>query len=389
MGASVLANSKNLKIAPPENLQEIIYTEANAYFDGIIKAINHAEESVDLEVYIFDNDDLSKRIVKALIQATERNVKVRVLVDGVGACIDFYHIASQLLAAGAEVKIFHPLPWHIEQWRLSLTHSKGLEKFLHLLTSINKRDHRKLILIDHRSVWLGSFNISHKHLPKKNNGEHWRDTAIEIKGINLDALHIAFDSCWYKWSKKQTVLYLPQTPFMFNFTRPLRIEQRNRLLTRIQEANEKIWITNAYFIPDKHLLEALAHASYRGIDVRILLPRTSDIFFIPWASAYFYARLLKSGTRIFEFQNRVLHAKTLIIDGWAVIGSSNLNRRSLHHDLELDYSLQLIESKEELSRNFKKDLKESEELDAKTFEQTRIWQRILGGILVFLLARWV
>tara|TARA_R110002167_G_scaffold136291_4_gene322967 strand:+ start:436 stop:1590 length:1155 start_codon:yes stop_codon:yes gene_type:complete len=384
----VPANSKSLKIEPSD-LQEIIYTDANSYFDGVIESINQARHSVDLEVYIFDNDVLSKKIVDALTQAAKRNVKVRVLTDGVGACIDFYHIAKKLIAAGAEVKIFHPLPWHIEQWRLSLTHSKGLQKFLHLLTSINKRNHRKLILIDHRSAWLGSFNISQKHLPKENKGEHWRDTAIEVKDIDLEDLQIAFDSCWHKWPKKQTALYLPQSPFMFNFTRALRIKQRKRLLERIQKADKKIWITNAYFVPDKHLLEALSFASYRGIDVRILLPRTSDIFFIPWASAYFYNRLLKSGARIFEFQGRVLHAKTLIIDDWAVIGSSNLNRRSLHHDLELDYSLQLPESKQKLSRSFEVDLKESEELDAKNFEQTRIWQRILGGILVFLLARWV
>ena len=136
-------------------------------------------------------------------------------------------------------------------------------------------------------------------------------------------------------------------------------------------------------------MEALTYASYRGVDVRILLPRTSDIFFIPWASTYFYRRLLKSGTRIFEFQHRMLHAKTLIIDDWAAIGSSNLNRRSLNHDLELDYSLQLTESKKVLAKSFENDLEKSEELDATNFEQTRVWQRILGGILVFLLAHWV
>tara|TARA_R110002072_G_scaffold112331_2_gene241299 strand:- start:5651 stop:6808 length:1158 start_codon:yes stop_codon:yes gene_type:complete len=385
----VSLNSTNLKIAPAPNLQEIIYTNANSYFDNIINAINLAEKSIDLEVYIFDNDDLSKRVVEALIQAAKRNIHVRVLIDGVGACTDFYYIAKQLLKAGAEVKIFHPLPWHIEQWRLSLSHSKGLEKFLHLLASINQRDHRKLILIDQRSAWLGSFNISQKHLPKKYKGQHWRDTAIEVTGIDLEALNIAFEACWCKWSKKQTALHLTKTPFIFNFTRSLRIEQRKRLLERIQKASEKIWITNAYFVPDKHLLEALAYASYRGVDVRILLPRISDIFFIPWASSYFYGRLLKSGARIFEFQNRVLHAKTLIIDDWAIIGSSNLNRRSLRHDLELDYSLQLPESKKELAKSFEVDLNESEELAAKNFEQSRIWQRILGGILVFLLARWV
>tara|TARA_R110001592_G_scaffold7126_1_gene40149 strand:- start:15630 stop:16760 length:1131 start_codon:yes stop_codon:yes gene_type:complete len=373
----------------PSNLQEVIYTDANRYFDSIIHAIHQAEKSIDLEVYLFDSDELSHRVVDALINAAQRKLKVRLLTDGVGVCVDFFQIADKLINAGVEVKIYHPLPWHLEQWRLSLTENKGLEKLLHLFTSINKRDHRKLLIIDQRNAWLGSFNISQKHLPKESNGENWRDTAIEIRDLDLESLQIAFDSCWNKWSKKQTVLLLPKTPFMFNFTRALRIKQRKRLLKRIHDASEKIWITNAYFVPDKKLLEALRFASYRGVDVRILLPRTSDIFFIPWASAYFYSRLLNSGTRIFEFQHRMLHAKTIIIDDWASIGSSNLNRRSLHHDLELDYSLQLAESREKLSACFETDLLESEELDLKIFKPTRIWQRILGGFLVFLLARWV
>tara|TARA_R110001592_G_scaffold7032_2_gene39451 strand:- start:18406 stop:19536 length:1131 start_codon:yes stop_codon:yes gene_type:complete len=373
----------------PSSLQEIIYTDANAYFDGLINAINQAESSIDFEVYLFDNDELSNRVVDALTKAAQKNIKVRLLTDGVGACISFYQIANKLLNNGVEVKIFHPLPWHIEQWRLSLTTFKGLTKLLHLFSSINKRDHRKLMIIDQRTAWLGSFNISQKHLPKENKGDHWRDTAIQIKGMDLEALQIAFDSCWNKSPKRQTALHLPSSPFMFNFTRALRIRQHKRFLKRIKEANEKIWITNAYFVPDKKLLEALVYASYRGVDVRILLPKTSDIFFIPWASAYFYSRLLNSGIRIFEFQYRMLHAKTLIIDDWASIGSSNLNRRSLHHDLELDYSLQLSESKKILSNSFETDLRESEELDAKRFKQTRAWQRIIGGLLVFLLARWV
>src|SRR5690606_9536069 len=129
--------------------------------------------------------------------------------------------------------------------------------------------------------------------------------------------------------------------------------------------------TNAYFVPDKKLLNALIYASYRKVDVRILLPETSDIFFIPWASSYFYGQLLKAGVRIFEYQNRMLHAKTIINDDWASIGSSNLNSRSLHHDLELDYSLQLGSSKASLMKDFLNDLKNTEELDIRQFEQKR------------------
>lgn len=374
---------------PASHLEERIYTDATEYFEGIMRAINLAEYSVDLEVYIFDNDSLGQKIVQTLETAAQRGVKVRLLTDGVGACPEFNTIADRLIAAGAEVKIYHPLPWHIENWRLALTKSKGLEKFFKLLTFINKRDHRKLLIIDKRIAWLGSFNLTQKHLPAEHQGEHWRDTAVEIRGMDLEAVQIGFDACWFKRTGRQSRLHLPRTPFIFNFTRSLRARQRQRLLKRMERATDKIWITNAYFVPDKQLLNALIYASYRGVDVRILLPAISDLFFIPWASSYFYRQLLNAGVRIFEYQNRVLHAKTIIIDDWALIGSSNLNRRSLNHDLELDYSLQLPASREYLSRDFLDDLKNAKELDSLTFEQNRIWQRLLGGLLVLLFSRWV
>lgn len=373
----------------PSPLQEQIYTSATDYFERILQAINQAQRSVDLEVYIYDNDALSARVSHALEKAARRGVRVRVLTDGVGACSDFSQIADNLIAAGAEVRIYHPLPWHLEQWRLSLSQSRGLEKFITLASYINKRDHRKLIIIDQQTVWLGSFNITQKHLPLEQYGEDWRDTAVEIKGMDLEAVQMAFDTCWFKRKSRQAVHHLPRTPFIFNFTHRLRTRQRRRFLKRISRSNEKIWITNAYFIPDKQLLKALIYASYRQVDVRILLPRKSDIFFIPWASSYFYRQLLDAGVRIFEYQNRILHAKTIIIDEWATIGSSNLNGRSLHHDLELDYSLQLAHSKAELEQHFLQDLSHSEELDIVSFEQKRAWQRWLGGLLLFLLSRWV
>ncbi len=373
----------------PAQLEERIYTDAHEYFEGIIDAIESAKRSIDLEVYIFDNDALGARIIQALKRAALRGVAVRVLTDGVGACADFASLAETLIAAGAEVRIYHPLPWDFKQWRLSLTQSKGLEKFANLLSFMNKRDHRKLLIIDQKSAWLGSFNISQKHLPHSAQGENWRDTAILISGMDLEPVQIAFDTCWHKRKYRHAVLHLPRTPFIFNFTRSLRNRQRKRLLNRLAQAQDKVWITNAYFVPDKKLLNALIFASYRRVDVRILLPARSDIFFIPWASSYFYHALLSAGVRIFEYQDRILHAKTIIIDDWATIGSSNLNSRSLHHDLELDYSLQQQESKESLIKDFLDDLKNSKEMDQYSFEQKRLWQRLLGGLLVIFFSRWV
>ncbi|MFV1872656.1 MAG: phospholipase D-like domain-containing protein [Oleiphilus sp.] len=376
-------------MTPSTQLKEIIYTDANDYFNRLIEAINIAQQSVCLEVYIFENDALSKRLIRALKQAASRNVDVKLLVDGVGACTEFYLLAKDLINAGVAVKIYHPLPWHLEQWPLALSKHKGINKFFYLLTFINKRDHRKLLLVDKNAAWLGSFNVSQKHLPRSDDGESWRDTAIEIRDTDLEVLDINFNAAWLKQRKRKISSPLPPSPFRFNYTRALRVKQREDLLKRIKQAKDTIWITNAYFIPDKHLLDALVLASRKGVDVQIILPRNSDIFFIPWASSYFYDRLVKSGVRIFEFQDRVLHAKTLIIDDWALIGSSNLNRRSLHHDLELDYSLQKAESKKRLRDDFLNDQKNCKELDLKEFEQTRLWQRVIGGLLIFLLARWV
>src|SRR5207249_2714190 len=101
------------------------------------------------------------------------------------------------------------------------------------------------------------------------------------------------------------------------------------LLRRLSRCEKRVWITNAYFIPDAFLMKKLQDAAKRGIDVRILLPRKSDIAIMPLASSMFYNRLLRSGVRIFEYLPKILHSKILIIDDWMLIGSSNLNHRSL------------------------------------------------------------
>src|SRR5690606_27471825 len=119
----------------------------------------------------------------------------------------------------------------------------------------------------------------------------------------------------------------------------------------------------------------------RGVDVRIILPSISDVFFMPWTSATFYGSLLDHGVKIYEYQPGVLHAKTIIIDDWMTVGSSNMNSRSLRHDLEVDYVLSGADTKAALAQAFLKDLKHSKEISSSVYPHRPLWQRLLAHLI--------
>ena len=371
------------------NLEEVIITNAQTYFEQVISAIDQAKHQVLLESYIFGEDYIGQAISQALENAALRGVNVKVMVDGVGAGRNFEQIAKQLTNCGAEVRVYRPLPWRFELWPFSLVPDRGLLKLWYLLSYMNQRNHRKIVLIDKQQAFLGSFNITLDHLPVKAGGKGFSDTAIHINGFPNQNLQVAFDAIWSKYSKHATVRRLSNTPYLFNFTRALRQKHRTKLLQRIDCAQNTIWISNAYFLPDSKLLKSLINAGLRGIDVRLMLPGRPDIFFIPWASSQFFSQLLDAGVRLYEYEQGVLHSKTMIIDDWACIGSSNLNTRSLIHDLELDYSLQLTTSREGLAHIFLADISKSIELKPGYLDKRRFLRRQLGRLLMFCLSFWV
>ena len=141
-------------------------------------------------------------------------------------------------------------------------------------------------------------------------------------------------------------------------------------------------------MPDHFLLRKLKEAAHKGIDVRILLPQHSDVIFMPWASKAFYYSLLKAGVRIFEYQPSILHAKTLIIDDWFLVGSSNLNHRSLRHDLEVDVNICTSRAKSSLNQQFLLDLAQSKEIFLSDW-QKRPWYQNLVGKLILYIKYWV
>ncbi len=368
---------------------ENIFVDGSDFFSSLIDDINHAQHSIDLETYIFKGDKLGEQIAEALISAANRQVKIRVLVDGAGSPVWGGSLTRRLEKAGIDTRIFHPFPWRIWHWSRSVIRLPLLLKVIYLLLKINSRNHRKVCVIDQKTVYIGSFNISNCHLKLEDGGHGWRDTGVRLQHANLDDLSMAFQAAWnhipVRERMKVIFRHFNKNPIIrLNNTWQRRRILHKNLLRRIKQCKERIWITNAYFVPDNVLLKTLSEAAQNGVDVRILLPQKSDVFVMPWASTTFYYNLLKSGVRIFEYLPNILHAKTLILDNWISVGSSNLNHRSLLHDLEVDVNLQLPASKNKILKQFTFDLENSSEISLKNWHARPLYQRLIGRLALYM-----
>ncbi len=373
-----------------QSTEEVIYANGSEYFNALIDDIAHAKNSIDLETFIFDKDHLGNRIVEALEQAAKNGVHVRILVDGAGSPLWTTNYAKRLEKKGAKTRVFHPFPWQLWNWSRSVVKLPWMLKMIYLLLKSNSRNHRKVCIIDESIAYIGSINISKCHLSKKEGGDNWRDTSVRITKADLSGLIDAFNAAWSHRSIKErlrnTFRHMRQDPIIrLNHSRHRRRILYKNLLRRIARCKHRVWITNAYFVPDNFLLRKLKEAARKGIDVRILLPKKSDVIMMPWASSTFYHRLLKAGVRIFEYLPSMLHAKSLIVDDWVSLGSTNLNHRSLLHDLEADIKLTRSKSKKLLEHLFLKDLVQSCEVNLQTWHRLHpLHQRFMGRIVLYL-----
>ena len=348
---------------------ERIWFDGDAYWDGVLADIAAAKHSVDFETYIFADDVLGARVSGALMAAADRGVHVRLLVDGVGAGAWVKRRAPELQRRQLSVRVFHPLPWLLGA--RAYGGASRIARMFRMLLRVNRRDHRKVCVVDRRLAWVGSFNVSSDHLASVRGGDCWRDTGARVEGVAVHELVDAFAYTWRRsWRLTRTQL---NPPLLWKNHKPegnsglVRLNHKlagrrkmyDELIHRIANARRRVWISAAYFVPSKNLVEALSQAARNGVDVRLLMPAKSDVLFMPWVSSAFYRALLTPGVRIYEFQPRILHAKTLLIDDWLTVGSTNLNSRSLLHDLEAEVVLLHPRTHRLMERAFLADLESS------------------------------
>ena len=362
---------------------ERIYTPAKQYFDSLLNDIESAVSSIELVVYIFSLDAIGLRVMDALVKASQRQVRVRLLVDGVGSADDAESIAGQLSGAGAEVRIYHPLPWYWGNYRWSLTPGGGFEKLYYFIASMNRRDHRKFCVIDKSIAWCGSFNICQDHLDET---IPWRDYGVRLTGDAVTSLIDTFDSVWFRRENAKLSRRISRL-FHSNYSLRLRRLSNRLLVVMIRNAKLRVWICSAYFSPSRAVIKAIKTAKSKNVDVRLIVAGRSDVPLFPVLSSTYYADLLKIGVSIYQYQAGILHAKVMLVDDQCLIGSTNLNHRSFHHDLELDVVLSMRETTERIRSLLLQDMDNSMQLSS---DNVTIWGRfMLFGWMLRIIRYWL
>jgi cardiolipin synthase A/B len=373
------------------------YFSATEYYKALLEAIDKAEESVEFESYIFTTDDLAEQFIAAFKRAAEKKVTVKIIVDGFGSSSFKNAYDKTLTQSGVYYRIYHEVPLlrffykRAQSTKLDTTSIfQKYRRFFTLLKNINSRNHRKLCIIDRKILFIGSRNITTDHLPLEQGGKGWQDVSVRAEGQCLEAFRFAFYLVWkpimsrvhyqelYRQIKKGAFLdYL-----RLNSTYRLRDKNFKNLKESFKKASQRIWITNAYFIPHPSLLAALQKAAEKKIDVRIIVPLRSDVFFLPWVTSLFFKTLTLSGARVYEYTRGFVHTKSIIIDDQVIVGSSNLNHRSIFHDLEADIVLRDKESLESFITNYHQTLECCEEVIPGKSGSITFFGKVLGYIML-------
>ena len=329
--------------------------DAEENFPAWLDAIRSAERSIFLESYIIGEDATGREFRDALTSMARAGVRVRVLHDWLGSpgkiVPGFWR---PLLAAGGAVRVFNPLRFDSPLGWLS-------------------RDHRKSICVDGRVAFVSGLCVAATWLGDPAKGkEPWRDTGIEIRGPGVADVERAFAQVWAAAG----------TPLSSDeLTDPTLLSHSGDVLLRVVAsapaaaglmrldqliasiARLRLWLTDAYFVPVTAYVQALAAAARDGVDVRLLVPGTSDVPLVSPLSRSAYRPLLEAGVRVFEWNGTMLHAKTAVADGrWGRVGSSNLNLASFVGNYELDVAVEDVGFAAAMERQYRDDLELATEI---------------------------
>ena len=344
-----------------------------ATYDAMLTAIQAAQDHINIETYILDDDAVGQRFAQELIAKQQQGVQVNLIRDSLGTFSTPSTFFQRLSDSGIKVLEFNPVNPLLARkvWEL------------------NERDHRKLMIVDGHTAVLGGVNISSVHsggsfIQSSRGGVEssleWRDTDLLLQGPVVTELQKLFLANWAAQKGEplaprnyfpppvnagrqvvRAIASSPDEPFSLIYA---------TLLSAISNAETSVHLTNAYFVPDPQLLAALEAAAARGVRVTLILPSKTDSWLVFHAGRGYYHRLLSAGVKIYERRGVILHSKTALVDGvWATVGSTNLDWRSFLHNHELDAVVLGVEFGSQLQAMFDKDLAAS---DAILLEQ---WER--------------
>jgi cardiolipin synthase len=372
-------------------------------FPAWLAAIASAREEIVLEMYWFDSDKTGRQFASALIERARAGVEVLVIYDAIGSLGTDPTMWAEMIEAGIQVREFHPIaPWH-RRFRFE---------------AITLRDHRKILVVDAAVAFTGGINICDQAASKERGGGGWRDDAVQVTGRPVAELRALFFDTWLRlggrapradpsrmrrarrqlnaaaryevgqdpedpsttWrarlarvsrpsreivvTEQPALAVRPPVQVIGHSTRGAQRTIRNMYVRQIRGARQRILIANSYFVPDNTVRRALERAARRGVEVRVIVPKKSDVPSVGWAARALFASLMRAGVHVHFWIEGMMHAKSAVIDHWATVGSYNLDYRSLRYNLEVNVASEEPGFVESVEQSIRTDLEEScQEID--------------------------
>ncbi|HET7532416.1 MAG TPA: phospholipase D-like domain-containing protein [Nocardioidaceae bacterium] len=344
------------------------YTYGQHLYDDMLDAIASAKEQILFESYIWKGDEVGERFKSALTEAAGRGVEVYAIYDGFANLV----VAPRFKQFGPRLRVLE-YPVYSAGWRFFDIRRYG-------------RDHRKILVVDDRVGFVGGYNVGTAYATE------WRDTHVRITGPGVWDLKRAFADFWNlnrgsRNGGRPLLLetasdWEPRIRMHRNIPRLWIFPIRAMYLEAINRAYQHIYMTQAYFVPDSDFVEALMAAAQRGVDVRLLVPETSNHVVADWLSRGYYAELLASGVRIFRYQGAMVHAKTATIDGrWSTVGTANIDRLSMTGNYEINVEFIDPEMAAQMERVFATDLGNARELTREEWENRGLHRKFTELVL--------
>jgi len=343
-----------------------LYAYGRDLYDAMLEAIDAAQESIYLETYIWKDDAAGQEFRMHLARKAEEGVAVYVIFDRFG----------NLVVPRAFKTSFAP-PIHVLEY-------SSIRRPWHLLDPRRYAlDHRKLLIVDGTLSFIGGYNIGSTYATE------WRDTHMSLRGPAAAELAMSFIAFWNRFcpaNERITQRYHRSVDSRIalsqNEAMRLSFPIRDLYIAAIDQAEQFIFLTTAYFVPDRMLLEALKAAARRGVDVRVLVPWVSNHVLADWIAHSYFTDCLRGGVRIFGYRYTMLHAKTCTIDGqWSTVGTCNLDRLSLVGNYEINVGIYSAAFARQMSALFAEDTAERFELTMEQWKSRPWYNKVSERIL--------
>jgi cardiolipin synthase len=365
-GDTAIRGTERLARLPFTGNNEVeLLIDGEVTFDSIFAGIDAAEEYVLVQFYIVRADDIGTQLQQHLISAAGRGVQVNFLYDEIGSLGLPRSYLAELRSAGVNVLPFHSRKGSGNRFQL------------------NFRNHRKTVIVDGHTAWIGGHNVGNEYLGRDESFGHWRDTHMRLEGPAVLGAQIAFVEDW-RWAADETLSDLnweavavpdgPAQALVIASGPADEVETASLMFTQaINAATRRIWIASPYFVPDDAIVQSLQLAALRGVDVRILIPEVSDNRLVKLAAYSYFDEVKSTGVKFYRYQDGFLHQKAILLDDMvSTVGTANFDNRSFRLNFEITVVVVDSDFAQDVEQMFEADFANSRlmqpgEYDAKSY----------------------